>query len=108
MENSFGGNLCRCTGYRPIMAAFKTLCSDADSVNSYPDIEDIKVCAKDGKCDKPCKELCTPSKLTVYNVKGTGKWYKVSSIKEIFEVWDTVKTDSYMLVCGNTAHGKNI
>ncbi|KAI8438679.1 hypothetical protein MSG28_011097 [Choristoneura fumiferana] len=53
VEKSFGSNLCRCTGYRPILEAFKSFAVDPDPkvINKIKDIEDVDnlVCPKSGK-----------------------------------------------------------
>nr|XP_018909622.1 PREDICTED: xanthine dehydrogenase-like [Bemisia tabaci] len=125
VENSFGGNICRCTGYRPILDAFKSLCTDSPK-DFYPDkcadIEDFpKVCPKTAEiCTKICndKNRCHTDEhfneeydfLYVDNLAlslaNNTKWYKVDGKKEIFEIFDMIDDpQSYQLVAGNTAHG---
>ncbi|XP_044766834.1 xanthine dehydrogenase/oxidase-like [Coccinella septempunctata] len=101
VENSFGGNICRCTGYRPIMSAFKSLCSDAspDLLGKYPDIEDL-VCykpkeKKNGEVDRTPVRIC---------YKDT-KWIKVYNIKDLLDNLIAIKDSPYMLVAGNSAKG---
>lgn len=106
MENSFGGNLCRCTGYRPILSAFKSLCKDVDPalIGTVVDIEDLRVCHSDAPCKEECKQFCFKKEQICFDL-GDSKWFKVYKIDEIFDIFDKNPKASYMLVSGNTAKG---
>ncbi|XP_059045106.1 uncharacterized protein LOC131840908 [Achroia grisella] len=116
IEKSFGSNICRCTGYRPILEAFKKFAKDAPQFDKILDIEDLHVCSKTGKnCDKhDCQEedWCIVSKSDVdaptsikILLKDGKYWFKVSTIRNVFEILAFTGDDSYMLVSGNTAKG---
>lgn len=109
VENSFGGNICRCTGYRPILDAFKSLAVDADE-NLCRDIEDIgvvKSCPKTGTaCAGKCAVRGTVApQLFKLSFEEDREWYKVFTIEDIFSVFEKIGEKPYMLVAGNTAHG---
>ncbi|XP_073981118.1 uncharacterized protein isoform X2 [Rhodnius prolixus] len=132
VENSFGGNTCRCTGYRPILDAFKALASDAtkDLKEKFRDIEyfmknchlSTESCSiKCLKCKRKTEKIqqsednaiyeldfaelaLAPKKLQI-NLEENRRWYRVSSIREIMEVFDLISSCNYILVNGNTAQG---
>lgn len=115
IENSFGSNLCRCTGYRPILDAFKSL--------SLKDIEELHelTCPKTGRtCSKTCEsedeDWCLvniqdelsqtkPKKIALADGR---LWFEVCELKSVFDILDEVGYGSYMLVGGNTARGRCI
>lgn len=108
VEDSFGGNICRCTGYRPILEAFKSLAKDAPQglkCNSA-DVEDLPLCKK-GVCERRCKrrllEVYREGALS-YKLEKS-KWVKVFTVNEILDVLKENPEASYMLVGGNTASG---
>lgn len=112
VEKSLGGNICRCTGYRPILDAFKSFAVDADKkiLDECRDIEDFysgKMCPKSGS---PCTGKCSSN--TVNNnepisfiFEDEREWHKVYNLDQLFKVMATIKYRPYHLVDGNTAHG---
>nr|BCT26317.1 aldehyde oxidase [Euura sp. 'Pontania] len=114
IENSFGSNICRCTGYRPIMDAFKSFASDADPelAQRVADIEElskIKICPKSGKeCSvESCSETAVNKKDTGYRhiLLEDAEFYMVPTIDELFAVFNQHPDATYVLNGGNTAHG---
>ncbi|XP_055621822.1 uncharacterized protein LOC129765481 [Toxorhynchites rutilus septentrionalis] len=106
VENSFGGNLCRCTGYRPILDAFKSMAVDADAdlVRSCQDIEELpKICHNTGSvCQGKCVNASENIHLTFEDQR---EWYKVYRLEDVYDIFERIGSKSYMLVAGNTAHG---
>lgn len=106
VENSFGGNICRCTGYRPILDAMKSFATDStiQIPEECQDIEDLstKKCPKSGQlcsgsCHKPLQSLLFDD---------GSEWHWPKNLTDLFDVLSKINTsDEYMLVAGNTAHG---
>ncbi|XP_070499176.1 xanthine dehydrogenase-like [Chironomus tepperi] len=111
VENSFGGNICRCTGYRPILDAFKSLALDAtqELINKCNDIEDLakgQICKKTGvACTNQCGTLNFTKKAIQVKFENNCEWHIVFNFEQLSKIVKTIKQSAYTFVAGNTAHG---
>lgn len=117
IEKSLGSNICRCTGYRPILDAFKKFAIDAPPP-SLSDIEELKLCDNNGCSEQNCENNCEQSgwcmvsknevlgEILHIKLKDNRYWYRVNRLSDVFDIWRKNGVDSYMLVAGNTAKGK--
>ncbi|XP_058124223.1 uncharacterized protein LOC131288802 [Anopheles ziemanni] len=118
VEHALAGNICRCTGYRPILDAFKSFAIDAPPKDSLArslglcklaDIEDFPRALGCGSCKEACTEGCSSKRLPAEQsvelvFPSNRRWYRARTVDEIFELLEPVK-EPYILVAGNTGHG---
>ncbi|XP_034488432.1 aldehyde oxidase 4 [Drosophila innubila] len=104
VEDSFGGNICRCTGYRPILDAMKSFAADSN-IEVQADCVDIEdsfelICPRTGQCSSG---NCSRKML---QVQDNCHWYWPKTLAELFNALDQVPIgEEYIMVAGNTAHG---
>ncbi|XP_315654.4 uncharacterized protein LOC1276323 [Anopheles gambiae] len=117
VEKALAGNICRCTGYRPILDAFKSFAVDAPpedrlarramGITCASDIEDLPRASCVG-CERECSAKgCSDETIELQFMHQDRRWFRVRTVDEIFDILreEDVSPGTYMLVAGNTGHG---
>ncbi|XP_074617346.1 xanthine dehydrogenase/oxidase-like [Acropora palmata] len=100
IEENFDGNICRCTGYRPILDAMKTFAQSEAPL----DIEEIDKCRSlCSSGEAQCKRQC----ITVSPGYQAGKvmWYCPTTKADLYSLMTKHKSNKVRLVAGNTGKG---
>jgi len=116
VEQYFDGNLCRCTGYRPILSAFKTFSASSESSQkkscsqSCKDVEDLVSAKKEGCCkgEKTKSESCCKKKSNAIGrsiVYDGITWLTPSTLDQLYSYLDQYDPETTKLIIGNTSSG---
>ena len=74
--------LSRCTGYRPILDAFKSFASD----KCLPDIEELKICKKDGKQCSSNGRCSSSLQTSSHGPKSNFQWLIPASLSDLLKI----------------------
>ncbi len=105
-EDSFGGNICRCTGYRPILQSVRSLACDydpADDTNTPCEVDDsfpIRV--------RPTAvEVHLPdvAPRALHFASERHDWWRPDSLAEVLRLRRELGPETVRLIAGNTAVG---
>lgn len=83
VEEHLDGNLCRCTGYRPIWDAARSLCDDAQELVRGPCGTPCRECPERDECLQDCN-VADKKKVDQESVCCTSSKDKVKAYKETF------------------------
>ena len=108
IESHFDGNICRCTGYRPILESFRAAFAPPGGAHLLaPDTSPVGCCGS----ESPVPTLATPKTFE----SGTGgqedsvRWVEPTSLQQLSSVlWGAAATQPrtpVRIVAGNTGHG---
>ncbi|CAH1786918.1 unnamed protein product [Owenia fusiformis] len=108
IEDAFDGNICRCTGFRPILDAMKSFAIDnLQCSGSVADIEDInkRICSKTGN---PCSGTCNPQTSTpeaIHLVLAEAQWFTPTTLSDLYALADQYQDKHVKFVSGNSGKG---
>ncbi|KAJ8719328.1 hypothetical protein PYW08_011503 [Mythimna loreyi] len=115
IEKSISSNMCRCTGYRPILDALKCFAIDAPKEKRIMNVTDVR-CKPSGNCcqgannakeDGWCvvrQDDYQADEMIKITLRDGKTWYRPTKLAEVLELVQ-LNLESYMLVGGNTSKG---